>query len=109
MIGEFLSSENLILHSEDHIVMHSIVDNATGVIICDPEASIAELGFACVPHKSCGVFILEEAALKLKISKVRESVGCLSMAATEEGVVLQLIDRVENKVVGLIKAKSVEY
>jgi hypothetical protein len=55
------------------------------------------------------VFILEEAALKQKISKVRESVGCLSMAATEEGAVLQLIDRVENKVVGLIKAKSVEY
>jgi len=68
-----------------------------------------ELGFACLPNKSCGVFIQEEEALKQKIDKIKDSVGCLSMAETEEGVVLQLIDRVEGKVVGLMKLKSVEY
>lgn len=72
MIGEYLSSENLLLHSEEQIVMHSIVDNATGAVMCDPEALIEQLGFACVPHKSCGTFILEEAALKQKISKIKD-------------------------------------
>ena len=52
---------------------------------------------------------MEEAAIKLKVSKIKDSVGCLSMSATEEGVVLQFIDRVEGKVVGLMKVKSVEY
>jgi len=47
--------------------------------------------------------------MKQKIEKIKDSVGCLSMAHTEEGVVLQLIDRVECKVLGLMKVKSVEY
>jgi hypothetical protein len=35
VVGEYLSRDNLILYSDEQILMHSIVDNATGSITCD--------------------------------------------------------------------------
>lgn len=34
-VGEYLSKENLILYKDEEIVLHSLVENSSGNIICD--------------------------------------------------------------------------
>jgi hypothetical protein len=90
-------------------LLHSIVDNNTGSVLANAHQVFANYGFCTVPHKSQGVFILEEQALQAKIDEVRRQVLGTPVCETHEGAVLQLVDRDTNTVVQLVRVKCVEY
>lgn len=52
---------------------------------------------------------MEEEDLKAKIAKLTTETRAAPMTATNEGLVLHLVDRETNSVIALAKIKSVEY
>lgn len=69
-VGEYLTEDNLIRYSDEHILFHSIVNNSNGSIKADAYKTFERFGFGIVPFESLGEFILEEDLLQAKIDEV---------------------------------------
>jgi hypothetical protein len=62
-----------------------------------------------LPSKSFGKFILEETELENKIKEIQKEISKKQISDTEEGIVLQMVDRESNIIIDLVKIKCVEY
>ena len=62
-----------------------------------------------MPYKSFGKFILEETELENKIKEIQKEISKKQISDTEEGIVLQMVDRESNIIIDLVKIKCVEY
>ena len=62
-----------------------------------------------MPSKSLGKFILEETELENKIKEIQKEISKKQISDTEEGIVLQMVDRESNIIIDLVKIKCVEY
>ena len=62
-----------------------------------------------MPWESKGEFILEEEQLQAAIQQVVNQTLTATISQSEEGVVLQLIDREDNRVISICKVKSIEF
>ncbi len=109
LVGEYLSGDNLIAYPTPKLLMHSLVDNQSGQVLANPFPTIAACGFAAVPNRNLGTYILEEAELAEKIAEVEAEVAVKSLEATQEGTVLWIADKDSGSVLQLSKVKSVEY
>ena len=69
-VGEYLTEDNLIRYSDEHILFHSIVNNSDGSIRGDAYKIFQRFGFSVVPFESLGEFILEEDLLQAKIDEI---------------------------------------
>ena len=49
------------------MILHSIVENATGIVKADATKTFKRFGFGEIPTNSHGIFILEEESLSSKI------------------------------------------
>lgn len=62
-----------------------------------------------MPWESKGEFILEEEQLHAAIQQVVNQTLTATISQSEEGVVLQLIDREDDRVISICKVKSIEF
>lgn len=89
--------------------MHAIVDNQSGKQLANADQVFNHFKFPTLPLKSLGTFICEEEDLAAKIDEMHRAILTKSIAETQEGVILQLVDREENTVIEQIRIKSAEY
>jgi hypothetical protein len=109
-VGEYLNEDHLVHYpGGEQIVLHSIVDNHSGKQLPDAYNIFRSFKFLALPQTSHGSFILEEEALKAKIDEIAAVALHQSLSQTQEGIVVQLIDRDAKHVIENLKVKSVEY
>lgn len=94
-IAEYLSQDNLVHYDEARLVFHSVVHNSSGNIKADTAKIFQRYGLHTVPCQSFGTFILEESELEAKIEEVRKNCLLQPLSQTQEGLVLQFIDKQE--------------
>lgn len=99
----------MIKYEEDHLVFHSIVENESGVVRANALSCFKQFGLPVVPSVSHGTFILEENALQSKIEEIQKATLVKPIGETQEGLVLQMIDKEKNTVLQIFKIKAVEY